>query len=65
MSGVYRCPPNEIAPRLLTEVIEHRDENGGLANATGDDLRDALALAAERIRRQDVTIQGLVRALTS
>lgn len=46
----FPIAPNEIAPYLLDEVIVHADANGGLANATGDDLRDALALAAAEIR---------------
>jgi hypothetical protein len=35
---------------LLDAVIEHDDDNGDLANATGDELRDALRLAASRLR---------------
>jgi hypothetical protein len=43
-------PPNEVPPNLLAAVIERGDEFGDLANATADDLRDALALAAAEIR---------------
>lgn len=42
--------PGNVASLLLTEILEHDDENGALANATADDLRDALRLAADRLR---------------
>lgn len=35
---------------LLDQVIEHGDENGDVANSTADDLRDALVVAADRLR---------------
>lgn len=38
------------AGALVDEVLEHGDDNGALANATADDLRDALHLAADRLR---------------
>lgn len=38
------------AAALVDEVLEHDDENGALANATGDELRDALRVAADRLR---------------
>lgn len=43
-------PPPKVAEYLLAEVIEHDDDNGALANATADDLRDTLRLAADEIR---------------
>lgn len=39
-----------IGADLLDAVIAHDDENGDVANATGDELRDALRLAASRLR---------------
>lgn len=38
------------AADLLDEVIAHGDELGSVANAQPDDLRDALVVAAERLR---------------
>lgn len=38
------------AGALLDEVIAHGDENGAVANAQPDDLRDALDVAADRLR---------------
>lgn len=42
--------PPKVAEHLLAEIIEHDDGNGALANATADDLRDALRLAADELR---------------
>lgn len=42
--------PVKTAEYLLDEVLAHDDMNGALANATGDELRDALRLAADRLR---------------
>lgn len=44
-----RLPPNEVAPQLLANVRERGDNWGDLANATGDELRDALRLAARQL----------------
>lgn len=38
-----------FGPLLLDEIIEHDDEMGHLANATADELRDALRVAATRL----------------
>lgn len=46
-------PPNRVAAVLLDEILDHGDDNGALANASGDDLRDALSLAADRLRTRD------------
>lgn len=40
----------ERAAYLLDNVIASDDANGDLANATADDLRDALRIAADRLR---------------
>lgn len=40
------------AAKLLDRVIASDDEHGDLANATGDELRDALRLAASRLRER-------------
>lgn len=48
-SGGPRLPPNEVAPQLLANVRERGDDFGDLANATGDELRDALRLAARQL----------------
>lgn len=40
-------PPDQTAAALLTNVRDRGDDYGDLANATADDLRDALRLAAE------------------
>lgn len=38
------------AEAWLDDVVEHGDENGTIANLTGDDLRNVLVVAAEQIR---------------
>lgn len=38
------------AAQLLDRIVEHDDEHGDLANAQPDELRDALRIAAERLR---------------
>lgn len=48
-AGGFPSPP-KVAEHLLAEVIAHDDAHGALANARGDELRDALRLAAERLR---------------
>lgn len=40
-------PPDQVAAVLLANVRARGDDYGDLANATADDLRDALRLAAE------------------
>lgn len=37
---------------LLDAVIEHDDSMGHLANSNGDELRDALRIAATRLRKR-------------
>lgn len=38
-----------MASVRLDEIIAHGDENGDIANATGDDLRDVVRVAVERL----------------
>lgn len=42
--------PDRYGTVLLDAIIEHDDAMGHLANATGDELRDALRIAATRLR---------------
>ena len=51
--------PAEVAPLLLDAVRRHRDENGELANALPDDLREALRLAAVHLEEKDAEIARL------
>ncbi len=46
-------PPSEAAPLLLANVRSRGDDWGDLANATADDLRDALLLAARQLNEQE------------
>jgi hypothetical protein len=56
-SGGPRLPPNEVAPQLLANVRERGDNWGDLANATADELRDALQLAAGQLNARDQLIR--------
>lgn len=42
--------PTKVAEHLLARLVEHDDGMGDLANARGDDLRDALRLAVDELR---------------
>src|SRR5687768_11500938 len=59
--GMYRDRDAEVQQRvdrgrfgavLLDAVIEYDDAHGHLANATADELRDALRLGASRLRER-------------
>lgn len=55
-SGGPRLPPNEVAPQLLANVRERGDNWGDLANATADELRDALQLAARQLNSSETEV---------
>lgn len=63
----HGMPPSEVVAALLDNVRTRGDDYGDLANATADDLRDALRLAVEAIEAlvDDVErLTGKVERLT-